>query len=308
MGDYLERITEKGRSVEALIQKIILFLNTNEKKILIAEAGDDKFLYSIFLKRLDLHKEVVIYLANGRGNVINAISGLQKIGKREQIFGIVDRDYFFDSDSFILGGHCYVLPCFSIENLFLRKDVLDNIAYSFFALEEGGDDRKRWSQIIDKFIESLSKTFVIQWAIAYWCVNNKKSCFLGNFSVLSVTTFRDDGSIEEKNDALDEFKRVTKPDIAHYTETAQVQCENIIRQQPPDRSVRGHYFWTLFCYVLNQFRDNIDREAKEKSLNRQRTRAELTERHILESATNLIDAPIEIQEFFRQSFSSARHL
>lgn len=220
------------------------------------------------------------------------------MNKADRAFGIVDRDFHISDPDLLESGHCYVLEVYSFENFLAEKDFLIDLGKHFFALEVGSEASIDWDRRVDLFLHSVALSFVDEHAVAYWCHKNSKICQLENFDVCGVVVITSDGKVEKNPNGRDIFVSETKADISALSVEELKACALELSSLPWQRAFRGHYFLKLLVKFINGFRADLDASYKECGYNRTRTRAELSERHIIEGATPFVPLSASLERFF----------
>jgi hypothetical protein len=299
MGDFLDRVSERRNAPVALAHRISLLISKNGKKALIVEAGDDVMMYGALIRRFGVFGRADIFPAEGRGKVISALTALSELGKHDYSYAIIDRDFHFDDPTLMFGDHCYVLDHYSVENLFLDLDTLVEIGYNFLALDPDGAERELWYSSVARFLGSLGNSFIEEHAIAVACLLQKANCNMSNFDISQATSANMDGSFDVLGNASDDFIRLAQINREHITAQNLEKGLRLVCGRPVQSYFRGHYFWTLFVRMFNNFRSELDQSYQQQRRARSRTRAVINERHALEAAMPFAPVPASLERFLR---------
>lgn len=300
MGVFLEQVASRLNSPEALAHRVVLYLRNTERKALIVEAGDDLIFYSALLRRHKNRAPIELFAANGRNKVIFALSTLQKMGKKDCSYAIVDRDFNVDEPDRLLDGHCLVLDVFSFENYFGDKEVLYDIGKVFFALDPDSDFLTLWNNAVVKFLECLPTVLKKEHSVAMSCHAAKANCNLNDFKLFSHISVTREGNISMLDGVFERFIEEARVDLAAVDSKKIEENNATLNERCWKQWFRGHYFWKILIKFINIFREYLDDLWRHLKISRARTKPEITERHALEAATSFLPTPQHLEPFFAE--------
>lgn len=304
MGEFLDKVNARYEAPEAVAHRVALFLSSTDKRAVIVEAGDDVHFYCTLLRRLESDRPVEFFRGYGRPKVLKALEMLSDLGKIDQSFAIVDRDLNTEDPHMLHSGHCLVLDVYSYENYFENVELLVDVGKVFFSLDHGTSPLIRWSAIVQRFLETLPGSLRLEHAVALQCRLQGLNCNLGCFRVTVHLQLDAQGTVKREPNTTEHFLREVRVDKTQISAIDTKSCEDVLASRPWQATFRGHFFWTMFVKLLNQFRLSLDRELASSKQNRSRTRSELTERHAMEAATSLLPFPPFLRDFLSSVVAS----
>ena len=297
MGEFLDSVNQRAAAATPLAHRIALYLNSPERRAVIVEAGDDQFFYAALLKRRSHRRQVEFFLGLGKTKVISTLDVLADLKKLDRSFGIVDRDFDFDSPERTHGGHCLILDVYSYENYLVNLRTIVELGKAAFGLEGGSPEAGRWELCVGTFLETSVEALHREHAEALWCRRNGRTCHLNNFDPIPALVLTDVGSVQRRLDTNDAFITQTSADLVGITDQIRDDLCVELRTRGLGRTVRGHYLTRMLVRVLNLFRVSLDGQFGTQGRSRTRTRVEISERHALEGAVNFFATPPIMEKY-----------
>ena len=139
------------------------------------EGSEDPFYYDDLISTLLSKKRISIY-CEGKDNVIdtqNFFTENEEYGETKCLF-FIDKDYSCNED---IDENIYITPCYSIENLYVSSETLDDTLRIHFLMNEE-DDRKKVLETYENLQNSFNnKTlFFNSWLSCQNDIKEKSAC------------------------------------------------------------------------------------------------------------------------------------
>ena len=299
MGIFLDKVSQRLASSEAIAHRIALYLAAPNRLAMCVESVDDIFFYRSLGKRYSDGKTIEYFATSGRRYVVATLDILRDLGKSQVSFGIVDRDYNFEEGRLICDGRCLVLDVYSYEIYISTPEVMHDLVRSCFSLEVDSEYLSVWNSWAGNFLNTMEELLWPESAISLWCRRNGATCNLNNVNISKGLVSTNDGIISRGDNMTDLFiADANIVDQIDFSVTDPRGQFSEVFSMGWRSFTRGHFYWKIFCILINIFREHLDDEYKTLKKNRTRTRSELTERQILETAVHLMDTPPILEEFF----------
>ena len=243
MGEFLERVSERGRNPEAVAHRVALFLSKEDRRAIIVEAGDDVLFYGVMLRRtVKSRRTIEFFQAQGRSLVVRALEILLRMKKRGA-FAIIDRDFEFGRSPLTNDGHCLTTTYHSAENYLADPDCLIDTGKGLLALEFESKGLEAWVRACAEFSSKIGTILRDEHAVAVAAHQYSKVCFLSNFRIKDYIKVESSGKFHLEPGIYDNFIRVTgvEVDVEFLREVSLHRRK--IEEMEWRVWFRGHYFW-----------------------------------------------------------------
>ena len=305
MGRFLDEVNARAARPETLAHRISLRLSSSSAHPLITEAGDDAFFYEAIVDRLGFKGKFEMYIADGRPKVDSTMAILRDLQKLQRVYAIVDRDFNYSDPERLHDGHCLVLDIYSVENYFLKEDVLKSIGVRLLSLEPGSENYNLWHSMAGRFMSDIRHSVQAEHTVALWCRNNRKTCNLSNYNICRYVRVGASGNLARSDDANSRFIIETGADLVDSTQDGLAECEADLIGRSVQSAIRGHYFWDLFVNMLNLHRLVVDADLQRQGKSRSRTRSPIESRHAFEASVSIVETPELVANFLREVIEPA---
>ncbi|KAB7615437.1 DUF4435 domain-containing protein [Amylibacter sp. SFDW26] len=253
--DITERMRESlGKGVVALQRYNILRSNHPDSVVIAMEGDDDPIFYQTVIKQIKPCLQWKPFVCNGKDKVLELRLYLNRnlSEKKHKTYYIVDRD-FDDAKGHTVGQDLYITPTYSIENLLVTEDALEQILSGEFRCI---DDDSAKQEIILTFKKLMSDFYkameLVNRAIHYCRKKNIKTNSIEN-SLKKYVTVSLDG-IEIKYTESDIAKLIGLPDDFEIEKLHDTADE--FDKLDPSTRWRGKFIYAFFIAFLTQLKED----------------------------------------------------
>lgn len=297
MSKFINSLKEALNTTSSLYMLVVLG-NKDPNEIYCAFEGEDAKYYHHRIKILTNKNKITPLNCGGKKSVLDLHALLIKEKAFDQVLFFIDKD--MDSNTqYTSHPRLYVTPTYSIENLYVYRDIIQTIISTEF-LSNDQDAVKEELPEIMKIYDSLMTSFFKELAVLHsWIFLNKANHNLLRLNDLQLKDFAQcnytSGMVVRKSTSkIRDIKQLTNPVPLHLHRTHYKQTVSNIGTLID--AFRGKYLAELTVEFLNHLK--IQAASGNKPFNkRRRVKIQISKANFISELSQYAETPMCLKSF-----------
>ena len=257
--ELVNKMSKSAKKDVSVFHKFLLEYRKQKNTLFYFVEGEDYDYYNLRLKTNINHKNIINYSCEGKKNVIgvrNLIKEKLIIENNNSLKFFVDKDYGLD----LIPNDIYVTDCYSIENFYVREDVIFNIIENILMVNKGSKNYKKCRKFYKTTYAEYSK--FAKWMNTFFYTVREKEKIIGfkrsNFNQFKLTKFMESRNLVDFKMNIISFKELLdKYQIEFDIEEAAFKKNYILFDEDNHANYRGKFELQYLKWFLNSLRESI---------------------------------------------------